>query len=443
MLNGRTYVVTSPALAALVQRASATLDFDQLIVNVLPRMVNLNAESRRILADPTAKEEGRVRMVTKVHEITNPRLASSGIQGVTETQLSHFSDFINTVEDGLEVELFHFITRELTAASMLSFYGPENPFAIRPELIDAFWDWEGGNVAYMVNILPQYTARAAYYGAEACIEGFHEYIKKDGYAHATQLVQERRDLHNANNVSIPEQARLEMAFAFAINSNAGITSFWAINNIFSRPELLKQIREEIQTNALIGHDTISFTKLRDACPLLNSVYRESMRLTAPMTSARFVLEDTLLADTYLLRKDTVVQIAGGVLHSDSDIWGPDASSFNPRRFLYNTNGNKADANGNVSDSKGNAVHPAAFRGFGGGASLCPGRHFAQMEILSLTAVLAMGFEMDPVKGMERVMWDPPRDDKRFPLAVTKPLRKVDAKLTRRKGFEYIKWSLKV
>ncbi|CAO2647247.1 Nn.00g081690.m01.CDS01 [Neocucurbitaria sp. VM-36] len=443
MINGRTYIVTSPQLAVAVQRASSTLDFDQLIVEVTPRLIGANAESRRILEDPTAKQEGRIRMVTRAHDVINPPLASNRILEVSQTQLKHFSNFFEKVEDGLETDLFQFVTQELTTASMHSFYGPENPFALHPELTDAFWEWERGNIAYMVNILPKITARKAYYGMEACVKGFVEYLEAGRMTQAHQLLQDRKRLHDEGGISIPEQARFEVGFAFAINSNAGITSFWVVNNICSRPELLKQIQEEIQANALSGSDTISYSRLKDACPLLNSVYRETMRLTAPMTSARFVLEDTIIADTYLLRKDTVVQIAGGVIHSDTNIWGPDSSSFNPRRFLYSMNGSKSNPDGSITDSKANAVHPAAFRGFGGGATLCPGRHFAQTEILSLTAVLVMGFDMQPVRGAKKLDWNPPRDDKRFPLAVTKPLREVKVKLRRRKGYEQVKWVLKV
>ena len=139
-----------------------------------------------------------------------------------------------------------------------------------------------------------------------------------------------------------------------------------------------------------------------------------MRFIAPMTSARVVQEDTLLAETYFLRRGSVGQIAGGVLHSDPRIRGPDALSFSPRRFYYNWNGTKTmSADGSIPlDRKANAVHPAAFRGFDGGTSMCSGRHFVQIEITTLAAVLALGFEMQPVEGSE---WDPERDERGFRL----------------------------
>lgn len=426
-----------------VQRAAATLDFDQLIVEVTPRLVGLSAETRHILQDPTAKQEGRERMVTRSHDIITPPLGSQKVLESTKIQFEQFSEHVNHIHDGVEVELFHFITRALTKASMRTFYGPENPFALHPELIDKFWDWENGAVAYMVQLFPQITACKAYYGIEACVKGFVEYYEKGRGDQAHTLLQNRRRLHEEEGISLHDHCRLEMGFCFAISSNAGITSFWVMNNIFSRPDLVSQIREEIRVNALVAPNTISASKLRDSCPLLHSVYRETMRMTAPMTSARFVLEDTILADTYLLRKNAVVQIAGGVLHADAEIWGPDVSSFNAHRFVHNLNGSKSNADGSIPDGKANTIHPAAFRGFGGGLSLCPGRHFAQMEILGLAAVFVSGFDMLPVEGMQKVEWDPPRDDKRFPFAVTKPLRDVRVKMKRREGMEHVKWVLEL
>jgi cytochrome P450 len=440
MLSGRVYVVTSPTLAVAVQRAASTLDFDELIVEVSPRLVGSSAETRSILRDPLAKQEGRKRMVTKSHDVINPPLAAHKMRDISQNQLNHFSDYFNSFKDGDEVDIYKSVTREVSAASMRSFYGPQNPFAVHPELLEKYWEWDEGVIGYTVGVFPKITARKAYYALEACVQGFIEYTEKGLHSQAHPFLQARKKMHEEEGISQHEHARLEMGISFGFNSNASITSFWMINNIFSRPDLLSQIREEIYVNAFEAPGTISASKLRDACPLLNSTWRETVRLIAPMTSARIVLEDTILADTYFLRKGSVVQIAGGVLHSDTEIWGPDASSFNARRFLYTLNGTKTDIDGSVTDSKTNTIHSGAFRGFGGGTSLCPGRHFAQLEVTSLAAVFVLGFDVQPTKGSA---WDPPLDDKKFPLAVTKPVKGVRVGLKKRAGWEGVKWDLEV
>jgi hypothetical protein len=62
-----------------------------------------------------------------------------------------------------------------------------------------------------------------------------------------------------------------------------------------------------------------------------------------------------------------------------------------------------------------------------------------MEITSMAAVFALGFDIQPAQGVE---WNPPSDDKRFPLVVMKPKRDVEVTLTRRKGWENVKWDLR-
>ncbi|POS70492.1 hypothetical protein DHEL01_v211110 [Diaporthe helianthi] len=44
------------------------------------------------------------------------------------------------------------------------------------------------------------------------------------------------------------------------------------------------------------------------------------------------------------------------------------------------------------------VNLVAFRGFGGGTTLCPGRHFASTEILMFSALLVLRFDLRPVIG---------------------------------------------
>jgi cytochrome P450 len=136
-----------------------------------------------------------------------------------------------------------------------------------------------------------------------------------------------------------------------------------------------------------------------------AVLRESLRIGSENFSVRLIKDDILLGDQYMLKKGSVVQIAGGVLHADKTIWGDDVYDFNPGRFL-------------TQKARGGGIHPAAFRGFGGGKTLCPGRHFATNEILVFAAMIVHGFDMtgpdnQPVKV-------PPKDDGVLPVHILEP-----------------------
>ncbi|PVI00474.1 cytochrome P450 [Periconia macrospinosa] len=443
VLGNRTYVCGSPALTAAIQRASATLDFDELIVHAMPRFVGLSKEAAEILKDPTATTEGSRRVVEMAHSVINPPLQPQNMEDLTMKQLKNFSDYFNGIRNDQEFKLYHMATRAVAFASMDTFYGPKNPFKLNNDLMEDFFVWETDVVPYMVGFFPSIFVRKATQALSRMGKSFEEYINNGHVKEAHALIQSRQALHEDAGISIPDQGRLEVGLSLAFNVNAGITTFWILDNIYSRPELLEEIRREVRENAITAPGTISYAKLKDSCHLLASVYRETMRINAPMNTARWVKEDIVIADTYLLRKGSVVQAAGGIMHWDPELWGEDVHSFNPRRFWGTQSGLK---NPPASDQKGEGktsqqVHAAAFRAFGGGASMCPGRFFAQMEIMSLVAVVVSGFDILPPQGKEKVDWNPARDDTKFPFAVSKPVRDIDVRFRRREGMEDLEWKL--
>ena len=152
-----------------------------------------------------------------------------------------------------------------------------------------------------------------------------------------------------------------------------------------------------------------------------------MRLKSTNASVRKVLADTVLADKYLFAKDAIVQMPGAAIHHNPAFFGPDHQSFDPRRFL------KPDP----AVAKRPKRPPGAFRVFGGGATLCPGRHFAGTEILGFVSALIMGFEVAPADGGE---WKMPRTmDSRLMTAILGPVGDVEVRVERRKGWEGVRW----
>lgn len=148
--------------------------------------------------------------------------------------------------------------------------------------------------------------------------------------------------------------------------------------------------------------------------MLASACREAMRVHSRSVTVRAVLSDTLLPGGYLLRAGATVQVAGGVIHGDARLWGGDAREFRAGRFLGTVAGWKTPGaeepeteegggpGGKGEGEKGRErVHPAAFRAFGGGATLCPGRYLAVNEIFSFVAAVVHRFELEDVRGGSR------------------------------------------
>ena len=141
-------------------------------------------------------------------------------------------------------------------------------------------------------------------------------------------------------------------------------------HVYSHAEALKDIWDElasIMTTTVNRHGTrtrvLEMASIKSKCPILTSTFQEVLRHHSVSVGVRQVMEDTLLNNKYLLPKDSRIFMPNIVAHQDPSIWAADVSHFDHKRFI-----------------KGQRTTASAFRAFGGGSTLCPGRHFAITEI---------------------------------------------------------------
>lgn len=216
------------------------------------------------------------------------------------------------------------------------------------------------------------------------------YMRQGGYKTASGLVRKRYEHHQGFGLTLEDIARGELGNTFAVLGNSTPCALWVLYHIFSDNQVLADVRREV--SALV-HDeddgkggvfsSIDLASIRESCPALLSTFQEVLRYRAVNPGPRVLLEDVQI-DRFLLKKGSMLMIPATVQHSDISAWGQDAREFKHMRF--------APAPG---QKKPNRV---AFRAFGGGHVLCPGRHFASTEIMSLAALLAIQFDVVPVAG---------------------------------------------
>lgn len=218
--------------------------------------------------------------------------------------------------------------------------------------------------------------------------------------------------------------QVEVSLLVSATSNAFPTMFWTIMHVFSPFESLDAVRQELLSVVEICHvdgmKNISIDVLRfneTDTPLLNSIYKETLRLHNTQVSTRRVMTDTIISDhqrEYLLKAGADVQMPAGILHHATSVWGEDARSFNPRRFLK-------PASGDLDPLK-EREQTRSFIPFGGGRNLCPGRNFAFAEIMGMVAILALGFDIEQQPQSQGSIVVPPSDGIRFGYAVERPTR---------------------
>ena len=232
-----------------------------------------------------------------------------------------------------------------------------------------------------------------------CFRAFEKYLRTWGHVHGgSGLLEALVNTTGQYGVSHEDVARFDILNIQAALANVTPTAFWTLYHICSDPVLLLQIRRKVQrcisTDVFESIDVSSLDvgRLRTTCPLIHSAFQEVLRVRCYNASVRVVLKDTTLQGRYRLKEDGVIHTPSHVIHNDTSVWGPTATKFEADRFLP-----KSFSCSHASP-KEQRRHPGAFRAFGGGTTLCPGRHFATTTIISIVAMLVHRYDIVPTGG---------------------------------------------
>jgi len=431
-------LVNDPALAASVQRTK-TLSFNPLIPNITQRVLGFDDATAQIIGAGIDRDGSNgprgfyPDMQDLVYGLLGP---GDALNELTLSAVQEFSKELNAYAKELgksefsrvgkvEDDLLLWVKHIVTVATARFLFGPHNPIARIPQLEESFWSFDSGIPGLLVGILPQWTARRAYFGREALVRALAKYVEEGAYSEGCELIQKRVKIAEKHGFSVEAIAREELSFLFAGIVNTAVTSFWMVLHIFARPNLLKDVRTELE-KCVEGDGktkTVSVHNVKDKCELLMSIYREVLRLESDTASTRAVTADMILGDQYFLKKNSTLMISGGTMHQLKTVWGDDADEFNPRRFIE------------LARSKD--LHPAAFRAFGGGSTLCPGRHFATNEIVLFVALILLRFDIEHPTGEKLTV--PAKVDDVLPVHILEPEYPVQVKIKPRAGWEDMVW----
>jgi Cytochrome P450 len=291
------------------------------------------------------------------------------------------------------------------------------------------------------NIFPKYTARKAYQGRQRVVNAFKEYFQITPTLEKTSALTMCRwnSYMVENDIGMDAMARVEGSLAFGLLVNSVPTTFWTIFEIYKRPELLRELRQEVAENALHIEATgsqklhiIDLSSIRKRCPHLVSTFQETLRLRMKGSLVRMIMKDTLLdpqnanpKDQYLLKEGSLLQVTAGHFNQSPEYWGSDALNFNSKRFMELTNTSKARQ---------------GFLAFGTAPNTCPGRQFASGEILSLVAMLILRYDIAPV-GEEWI--EPEVNTTSLSAAVMPPKGRIMVKVKARDEFKGREWQFRV
>ncbi|KAF3766213.1 cytochrome P450 [Cryphonectria parasitica EP155] len=429
------YVVTKPELIQVAQKQHKTLAFPPIEAKFASQVCGASLEAQAILNKNVNGDEDDHGLSMESYSAMRSALRpGSQLDDMNRCMIREIGEFIDVLEPAkgqtMDIGLYSWLRDVITSATTRSVYGPMNPYDDKA-IADAFWEFEAGLMSVLVGFLPSITARKPIAARNKVAKAFEAYYKAGGVQKASALAQKRYQAEMDNNVPLEDIARFEVGGSIAILVNTAPAAFWTLFLIHSHPGLLTDVRREVdactetttENGAILK--TIDITTLKGACPLLLSCYQEVLRYCSMGTSVREVMEDTCL-DRWLLKKGAMLQMPSRAVHQDASLWGSSAADFNHRRFL--------------AEEKQKRPGEVCFRAFGGGKTLCPGRHFATNEILAVVAVFIARLDMKPVKGG----WELPiTANTNVAAVVMEPDHDVRVEIKTRSGFEGTKWAIRL
>ncbi|XP_004679917.1 PREDICTED: cholesterol 7-alpha-monooxygenase [Condylura cristata] len=273
--------------------------------------------------------------------------------------------------------------------------------------------------------LPIHVFKTAHHARKKLAEGLlHKNLGKR--YHISELIRFLND--TLSTLDDMEKAKSHLAVLWASLANTIPATFWSLFQMMRCPEAMKAAMEEVnKTLERVGQKISSDDSLiclnqmeLNDMPVLDSIIKESLRLSSASLNIRTAKEDFTLHlqdGSYNIRKDDIVALYPQLMHLDPEIY-PDPLTFKYDRYL--------DENGKTKTAfyRNGIKLKYYYMPFGSGATICPGRLFAVHEIKQFLILMLTRFEIELVDSDVKC---PPLDQSRAGLGILPPLNDVEFK----------------
>ncbi|KAI6749636.1 hypothetical protein HG530_015050 [Fusarium avenaceum] len=382
IFNTKLYIAKTARLIPVIQKASKTLSFRPFMQTAAKLMGGAKPETFEVFGTEWVDTFSHAHK----HSLApGPSLDEQNLR-MGDRALIDIEQLLPKEKDGVsKVRLCEWSRYTVVQASACGIFGVEHPFR-DPKIDKAFWKWQSYLPLHMVNL--DITGKG-YAAREIVFDAFRKYNKS--LPSDVSLVYKER-LRSMQEAGIDEDdiCKQQATFGTAAFANTFPILHWTIYELFSRPELLEDVRKEVSEKAISGDNKKGFkldvAALKTKCPLILSIFQETQRMRHVHANIRKITEDTLLDGKYLLKAGHYVMMPGQPIHTNKTTWGESADQFDPYRFVPK----------DASDRKN--VASSSFVAWGAPPHLCPARQFASTEILIVVALLATRCEIAPSSG---------------------------------------------
>jgi len=208
------------------------------------------------------------------------------------------------------------------------------------------------------------------------------------------------DGHKMDNRQVRDEA---MTFLLAGHETTALAITYAWHFMAAHPDAAAKVRDEV--DAVLGGRAATVEDV-EKLPYTRAFLNETMRIYPPAwIIGREAIEDVEIGG-WTIPRGAQVLVPQSVVHMDPR-WFEDPEAFRPERWL---------------DGLEKRLPRFAYFPFGGGARVCIGNYFAQMEAVLVVATMAQQIELEDVS---------PEALRTRPAVTQRPLTAIKMKVTRR------------
>ncbi|KAF8587442.1 cytochrome P450 [Ramaria rubella] len=374
--------VTSPELISAIYRDPKSFEYLPVRLDIIERAFGLPRDlmHTRFIVDDLLQIH---------HEELSPKKISDLIESYAKNAHTYLSQALEKF-DGTCTELMSFILLPAYLAAAATFFGTAFEAEKSYKGFKAFDDQFH---LIVVAGLPKFMFRGAFRAWEEVIDLLEQYLKTPHEDSSTLMLRMESSAKGAGW----SDRNIATAFGsevWGLQSNSIYAAYWVIALMLQQPEGLAALIAEVDQARVdwkTQHpDHLSYENqhqwvLDVTLPHLTSTIQEALRFASSSFSQRQVSEPTEVGGFHFEPGELIVCVTRSV-HIDDEI------HHNPQEF------NSARYMGDQKKIRNNGkIVPNHSIPFGGGISMCAGRHFAMWELkIFLTLMMSyVTIELDP------------------------------------------------
>lgn len=435
MLGAKHYIILMPSMTKKFYRqSSAVLSGDDFLYWIYEKYFGDGGANQRLpaadfhgihkalntmLKEPFLSEANA--KTQRLIEERTPAMLSFASNPAEQNRWERFADVSVRDKGSVEADLYRLTldyVADITSAILMGKAFPQN----NPSLYDDVWTFDEGFGTLLWGI-PGITGgiskvKAARERVSAAILDWHRAVvaKLSGEDPGAQWA-------DLSDVSEPMMARTKALMAANAEERAALTTqlgiywgllvnankviFWVLLEILLNADLEATIKAEIAPFCKVedgGQLRMDTDSLMKACPVLRATFYETMRVYTEGISYRKVCQDLTLTEgardlaafgkatpqTYTVKAGNFLIIPAAKMQKDRRVW-PDPDRFDPGRFLVRDDDSPKKLRADL-------LH---LNPFGGGASMCKGRLYAEREVPFFVAAFLTVWEFRLQQGSRR------------------------------------------